>query len=134
MAAMSTKPWYIFAAFRLQISSAWLWCIITCSLAHSMLVFLEPGTGVNKTRGGGGGSGGGVFGENTLRGLEAIFITIYAIDVALKVAYMGMKNYLKKPWQKLMIVIVLMLAVDASGVFSVRFARFLRPGEKQSKA
>lgn len=124
---MSARPWYIFAAFRWQISSQWLWCIVVCSLAHSMLVFLEPGPRDT-------GRDGVWLGEGTLRGLEALFIAVYAMDVALKVAYMGLKNYLKKPWQKLMIGIVLTLAVDASGLFAVRFARFLRPGElKQNK-
>lgn len=121
MAAMSTRPWYIFAAFRLQISREWLWCIIAASLAHSMLVFLEP------TRHHG---GGGAFSGGTLRALEALFIAVYVVDVSLKVAYMGLTNYLKKPWQKLMIAIVLVLAIDASGLFAVRFARFLRPGAR----
>lgn len=128
MAAMSTKPWYIFAAFKLQISTAWLWCIILCNLAHSMLVFLEPRPGVV-----GAGGGGGWLGNLTLRGLETVFITVYALDVALKVAYMGMHHYLKKPWQKLMVGLVLMLAVDASGIVPVRFARPLRPGTRPAR-
>lgn len=89
-----------------------------------MLVFLEPHPGASAAE-----NDGAWFSEGTLRGMEAIFIVVYTIDVALKIAYMGMTNYLKKPWQKLMILIVLMLAVDASGIFSVRFARPLRPGE-----
>lgn len=86
-----------------------------------MLVFLEP------TRHHG---GGGAFSGGTLRALEALFIAVYVVDVSLKVAYMGLTNYLKKPWQKLMIAIVLVLAIDASGLFAVRFARFLRPGAR----
>lgn len=45
MAAMSTKPWYIFMAFRLQISSYWMWTIVASSVLHSLLVFLEPAPG-----------------------------------------------------------------------------------------
>ncbi|CAM9446221.1 unnamed protein product, partial [Ectocarpus sp. 6 AP-2014] len=119
MAAMSTKPWYIFMAFRLQISAYWMWTIIASSVAHSLLVFLEPRPGRPPED--------GVLGPGTLLGLEAAFITVYALDVALKASYMGLKSYVKKPWQKLMVVIVLLLAIDASGVVGVRFARALRP-------
>lgn len=120
MAAMSTKPWYIFMAFRLQISAYWMWTIIASSVAHSLLVFLEPRPGRPAED--------GLLGPGTLLGLEAAFITVYALDVGLKASYMGLKSYVKKPWQKLMVVIVLLLAVDASGVVGVRFARALRPG------
>lgn len=118
---MSTKPWYIFAAFRLQISFCWMSTIIVASVAHSLLVFLEPRPGK--------GADDGVLGSGVLRTLEIFFIAVYATDVGLKVSYMGLKNYLKKPWQKLMIAIVLLLAVDACGLVGVRFARALRPGE-----
>lgn len=122
MAVVSTKKWYIFAAFRLQISVCWMWTIIASSIAHSLLVFLEP-------RPGKGPEDATWVSARTLRSLEGVFIAIYALDVALKVAYMGVKNYLKKPWQQLMLGIVFILAVDASGVVGVRFARALRPGE-----
>lgn len=69
----------------------------------------------------------------TLFVLEVLFITVYALDVCLKASYMGLKNYVKKPWQKLMIAIVLLLAVDASGVVGLRFARALRPGTLVSR-
>lgn len=118
---MSTKSPYIFAAFRLQISACWMWTIIVCSVAHSLLVFVEPRPGRD--------SDDGWLSARSLCALEVVFIAVYALDVALKVTYMGLKNYVKKPWQKLMIAIVLTLAVDASGVVGVRFARALRPGE-----
>lgn len=84
------------------------------------MVFVEPRPG----------SGGedGYFSPGTLGAMEAAFISLYALDVALKVSYMGLKTYLKKPWQKLMIAITLILAVDATGLVGVRFARPLRPG------
>lgn len=125
MAAMSTKPWYIFLGFRLQISSWWMWTIIAASIAHSLLVFLEPPPGKPPEE--------GWLGPRTLLLLESIFIAVYAMDVALKASYMGLKSYVKKPWQKLMIAIVLLLAVDASGVVGVRFARALRPGNVNVK-
>lgn len=99
-----------------------MWTIIACSVAHSLLVFLEPRPGR--------GSEDGTLGPGVLRAIEVAFIMVYAADVALKVAYMGLKSYLKKPWQKLMIAIVVALAVDASGFVGVRFARALRPGER----
>lgn len=120
MAAMSTKPWYIFLAFRLQISSCWMWTIIAASIAHSLLVFLEPRPGRPPED--------GWLGPRTLLALEVAFIAVYGLDVALKASYMGLRSYVKKPWQKLMIVIVLLLALDVSGIVGVRFARALRPG------
>ncbi|CAM9432396.1 unnamed protein product [Hapterophycus canaliculatus] len=119
MAAMSTKPWYIFMAFRLQISSSWMWTILASSVLHSLLVFIEPAPGRPPED--------GWLSPRTLFVIEVVFITIYALDVGLKASYMGLKNYVKKPWQKLMIAIVLLLAVDASGVVGIRFARALRP-------
>ena len=100
-----------------------MWTIIVCSVAHSLMVFLEPRPG----RGG----EDGYLDPGTLRLIEATFIAVYALDVALKASYMGLKNYLKKPWQKLMILITLILAVDATGLVGVRFARALRPGEER---
>lgn len=120
MAAMSTKPWYVYLAFRLQISSCWMWTIIASSIAHSLLVFVEPRPGRPPED--------GWLGPRTLLALEVAFISVYALDVALKSGYMGLRSYVKKPWQKLMIVIVVLLALDASGVVGVRFARALRPG------
>lgn len=125
MAAMSTKPWYIFLGFRLQISAWWMWTIIASSVAHSLLVFLEPAPGRPSSSSEG---EEGWLAPRTLLLLEAAFIAVYAADVALKVSYMGLKSYVKKPWQKLMIVIVPLLALDASGVVRVPFARALRPG------
>ncbi|CAN0512994.1 unnamed protein product, partial [Scytosiphon promiscuus] len=121
MAVMSTKPWYIFAAFRLQISACWMWTIIVASVALSLLVFLEPTPGKRAD------DDCWTLSPGVLRTLEVFFIAVYALDVGLKVSYMGLKNYLKKPWQKLMIAIVVLLAVDACGVLGVRFARALRP-------
>ena len=118
---MSTKPWYIFAAFRLQISGCWMWTIIASSVAHSLLVFLEPRPGM--------GPEDGSLSAGTLRALEVLFIAVYATDVGLKVAYMGLKSYVKKPWQKLMIAIVVLLTLDVCGFSNVRFARALRPGK-----
>lgn len=92
-----------------------------------MLVFVEPNK--HGEEGEAGAGRGGWLSGGTLRALEALFIAVYAVDVLLKVAYMGLKNYWKKPWQKLMVLITLVLALDASGLFAVRFARFLRPGE-----
>ncbi|CAM9284097.1 unnamed protein product, partial [Ascophyllum nodosum] len=119
MAEISTKSPYVFTAFRVQISWVWMWTIIVCSVAHSLMVFLEPRPG----RGG----EDGYLDPGTLRLIEATFIAVYALDVALKASYMGLKTYLKKPWQKLMILITLILAVDATGLVGVRFARALRP-------
>ena len=95
--------------------------IIFASVAHSLLVFLEPRPGK--------GEDDGVLSSGVLRALEVFFIALYAMDVGLKVAYMGLKDYLNKPWQKLMIATVVLLAVDACGIVRVQFARALRPGE-----
>ncbi|CAN0239590.1 unnamed protein product, partial [Laminaria digitata] len=81
MAAMSTKPWYIFAAFRLQISTYWMSTIIVSSVAHSLLVFFEPRPGEDEDD--------GSLSPGVLRALEVLFIAVYAADVGLKMAYMG---------------------------------------------
>lgn len=110
------KSQSIVLAFSLQTSPAWYWCVFTCSLAHSLMVLCEPQSGLFHEMG-------------ILRLVEVGFIAVYGADVMLKAAYMGVRNYLRKPWHELMIGVVLVLAVDASGIFPRRFALPLRPGE-----
>ncbi|CAM9152305.1 unnamed protein product, partial [Choristocarpus tenellus] len=120
MAQMSKKPWHIFAAFRVHTSDWWLYFVFTCNVLHSLLVFLEH-QATNSH------SGDVWLSNRSLKALELAFVGVYAVEVLLKMCYMGLRGYLKKPWQCLLLVIVAVLAVDATGLVGVRFARPLRP-------
>ncbi|CAM9277734.1 unnamed protein product, partial [Discosporangium mesarthrocarpum] len=129
MAEMSRRPWYIFAAFRLQTSKWWLYTIFMCNVVHSLLVFFENPVAPANGGGGDAGKGAGVGGHGKwLEVVGLLCVGVYLMDVLLKVSYMGVRRYLKKPWQSLFVAIVMILAVDATRIFGpVPYTRPLRP-------
>eukprot|EP00049_Salpingoeca_infusionum_P026927 m.29025 g.29025 ORF g.29025 m.29025 type:complete len:1552 (-) comp9106_c0_seq1:407-5062(-) len=111
------KPTSVQRAFLLH--TGWLWkaIVYTVPVVFSALFLWEPLRG-------------GPTSYTTLPA-ELTCILLYLVDIALKMSYMGSKNFLKKKWHKQQVALVVLYFLDFilfwTSACPVRFARPLRP-------
>jgi hypothetical protein len=105
LAMTSKKGPLIFGAFRVQTSDLWLKFVILANVTHMLLAFMED--------------------TAEPRLVELVLLSVYIVDIGLKCLYMGLGKFMSKPWQKMLLWVVLALLVDV--FLPVRLTRPLRP-------
>ncbi|CAM9214591.1 unnamed protein product [Phaeothamnion confervicola] len=126
-------------AFTLQTGHNWLTLLVACNVAHILFSLFEPPQAPLPFLGGGRGGADDVGATSAvpaaltaafwlaLRVAELFFCGVYLADAWLKVQYMGVADYLSKPWQQLYLGVALALTLDAASFGQLRVARALRP-------